>query len=127
MQIKKMEGESLILNEKQNFYSAFLKNNVKMYVPCLWEQFYCCCMHTKIMLFKEIVVVKLLRNWSAWKCSEMQALLSVLGLSKPYIAGVIFFQQDRRTNYEGNWKWGFTLSPILAREIRLVIAVVVEP
>ena len=127
MQIKEMEGESLILNEKQNFYSAFLKNNVKMYVPCLWEQFYCCCMHTKIMLFKEIVVVKLLRNWSAWKCSEMQALLSVLGLSKPYIAGVIFFQQDRRTNYEGNWKWSFTLSPILAREIRLVIAVVVEP
>ena len=35
MQIKEMEGESLILNEKQNFYSAFLKNNVKMYVPCL--------------------------------------------------------------------------------------------
>ena len=127
MQIKKMEGESLILNEKQNFYSAFLKNNFKMYVLCLWEQFYCCCMHTKIMLFKEIVGVKLLWNWSAWKCSEIQTLFSVLGLSKPYIAGVIFFQRDLRTNCEGNWKWGFTLSPILARDIRLVMAVVMEP
>ena len=43
-----------------------------------------------------------------------------------YITWVILFWQDQRINDEGNWKWDFTLGPILSREIRLAIAVVVK-